>query len=131
MSKNKLPVVICLIGLGCIFSNLAYTAENKLVIHADQGKQQISRYIYGQFIEHMGRCIYDGIWVGEDSPIPNTRGIRNDVVKALKHVRVPIVRWPGGCFADAYHWRDGIGPRQDRPVTINRPKRDFRESNFK
>ncbi|MHC4757080.1 MAG: alpha-N-arabinofuranosidase [Planctomycetota bacterium] len=129
MSKNKLPVAICLIGLGCIFSNLAYTAENKLVIHADQGKQQISRYIYGQFIEHMGRCIYDGIWVGEDSPIPNTRGIRNDVVKALKHVRVPIVRWPGGCFADAYHWRDGIGPREDRPVTINRPKRDFRESN--
>jgi len=129
MSKNKLPIFICLIGLGCIFSNVVHAVDNELVIHADQGEHEISRYIYGHFIEHMGRCIYDGIWVGEDSPIPNTRGIRNDVVKALKHIKVPIVRWPGGCFADTYHWKDGIGPRQDRPITINRPKKDFRENN--
>jgi alpha-N-arabinofuranosidase len=85
--------------------------ENTLVINADDGKQKISRYIYGHFAEHLGRCIYDGIWVGEDSPIPNTRGIRNDIVEALKQIKVPIVRWPGGCFADTYHWKDGIGPR--------------------
>ncbi len=80
---------------------------------------QISRMIYGQFAEHLGRCIYEGVWVGEDSPIPNTRGIRNDVVKALKELKVPVIRWPGGCFADEYHWMDGIGPRKDRPRMYN------------
>jgi alpha-N-arabinofuranosidase len=89
------------------------------VIHADQGKDTISRNIYGQFSEHLGRCIYEGIWVGEDSPIPNTRGIRNDVVAALGKIRVPVLRWPGGCFADEYHWKDGIGPRETRPAIIN------------
>ena len=66
--------------------------------------------IYGQFVEHLGRGVYEGIWVGADSPIPNTRGIRNDVVAALRQIRVPVMRWPGGCFAELYHWRDGIGP---------------------
>jgi alpha-N-arabinofuranosidase len=80
--------------------------ENKLVINADDGKQKISRFIYGHFTEHLGRCIDEGIWVGEDSSIPNTRGIRNDVVEALKRIKVPVVRWPGGCFADEYHWMD-------------------------
>jgi hypothetical protein len=93
--------------------------ESKLVVHADQGKQKISRFIYGHFTEHLGRCIEEGIWVGEDSPIPNTRGIRNDVVEALKHIQVPVVRWPGGCFADEYHWMDGIGPRENRPSMVN------------
>ena len=73
----------------------------------------------GQFSEHLGRGIYDGVWVGEDSNIANTRGIRNDVVAALKAIQVPVIRWPGGCFADEYHWRDGIGPRQKRPVRKN------------
>jgi alpha-N-arabinofuranosidase len=67
---------------------MAYAAENKLVVHADQGEHEISQFIYGHFAEHLGRCIYEGIWVGEDSPIPNTRGIRNDVVKALKRIKV-------------------------------------------
>jgi alpha-N-arabinofuranosidase len=93
--------------------------ENHLTIHADQGKHTISKHIYGHFSEHLGRCIYEGIWVGEDSPIPNTRGIRNDVVAALKQIRVPNLRWPGGCFADEYHWKDGIGPREKRPKIIN------------
>ncbi len=98
----------------------AAATKNKLVIHADQpGAQQISRNIYGQFSEHLGHCVYDGIWVGEDSPIPNTRGIRNDVVEALKKIKVPVLRWPGGCFADEYHWKDGIGPRDKRPAMIN------------
>jgi alpha-N-arabinofuranosidase len=79
----------------------------------------ISRYVYGQFAEHLGTGIYGGLWVGPESTIPNTRGWRNDVVGALKALHVPLVRWPGGCFADQYHWRDGIGPRAHRPVRIN------------
>jgi alpha-N-arabinofuranosidase len=90
-----------------------------IVIHADQPGPKISRDIYGQFAEHLGHGIYDGVWVGEASPIPNTHGFRNDVVAALKDLHVPVVRWPGGCFADEYHWRDGIGPRAARPVTLN------------
>ena len=93
--------------------------KNTLVIHADQGKNTISRNLYGQFSEHLGYCIYGGVWVGEDSPIPNTRGIRNDVVAALKKIEIPVIRWPGGCFADQYHWMDGVGPRDQRPKRIN------------
>ncbi len=88
-------------------------------IRADTSGPIISRYIYGQFSEHLGRSIYDGVWVGENSPIPNTRGIRKDVVAALKAIKVPVVRWPGGCFADEYNWRDGLGPRAKRPVRKN------------
>jgi alpha-N-arabinofuranosidase len=94
-------------------------STNRLVIHADQAGATINRNIYGQFSEHLGRCIYEGIWVGEDSPIPNTRGIRNDVVAALKEIKIPVLRWPGGCFADEYHWKDGLGPRAQRPAMIN------------
>jgi alpha-N-arabinofuranosidase len=92
---------------------------NRLVINADLGRQRISRHIYGHFAEHLGRCIYEGLWVGEDSPIPNTRGIRNDVVEALRKLDMPNLRWPGGCFADTYHWKDGIGPREQRPSIVN------------
>jgi alpha-N-arabinofuranosidase len=95
------------------------TGHNKLVIHADQGKHTINRNIYGHFSEHLGRCVYEGYWVGEDSPIPNVRGIRQDVVEALKKIKIPVLRWPGGCFADEYHWKDGIGPRSQRPSMIN------------
>src|SRR6476660_8037905 len=94
-------------------------SSSKLIIHADQAKDTISRNIYGQFSEHLGHCIYEGIWVGEDSSIPHTRGIRNDVVAALKQIKIPLLRWPGGCFADEYHWRDGIGPRELRPTMVN------------
>jgi len=75
----------------------------------------LERGIYGQFIEHLGRCIYGGIWVGPDSPIPNVRGFRLDVLNAVREIRPPLVRWPGGNFASAYHWEDGIGPREQRP----------------
>lgn len=92
---------------------------NRLTINADQGVHTINRNIYGHFSEHLGRCIYEGFWVGEGSAIPNTRGIRNDVVEALRRIRIPVLRWPGGCFADEYHWRDGIGPRGDRPTMVN------------
>lgn len=93
--------------------------EAALTIRADQPGPIINRNIYGQFTEHLGHCIYGGIWVGEHSPIPNVRGIRSDVVAALRKVRIPVVRWPGGCFADEYHWKDGIGPRDQRPKMIN------------
>lgn len=92
---------------------------NKLIVNADMGTVTISKNIYGHFAEHLGNCIYGGFWVGEDSPIPNTRGIRNDVVEALKEIDPPVIRWPGGCFADYYHWKDGIGPRDQRPSMIN------------
>ena len=91
----------------------------ELTVRADQPKWTIDRHIYGQFAEHLGHGIYGGLWVGEDSPIPNTRGLRKDVVAALKNLKVPVVRWPGGCFADEYHWRAGIGPREQRPVSVN------------
>ncbi len=92
---------------------------NKLTINVDRGSHQISRHIYGHFAEHLGRCIYEGLWVGEDSSIPNIRGWRNDVVAALRALKVPNLRWPGGCFADTYHWLDGIGPREKRPSVVN------------
>ena len=122
MKRNQLTSLFILSSLWII--NLANAAEttptsNKLIIHADQAKNTINRNIYGHFSEHLGRCVYEGIWVGEDSPIPNTRGIRNDVVAALKKMKLPVLRWPGGCFADEYHWKDGIGPREKRPAMIN------------
>ena len=90
-----------------------------LGIRVDGSGPKISRHIYGHFAEHLGHCIYGGIWVGPDSPIPNTRGIRNDVVAALRKMKIPNLRWPGGCFADQYDWRAGIGPREERPRSIN------------
>jgi alpha-N-arabinofuranosidase len=86
-------------------------------VDATQPGPTLNRHLFGQFAEHLGYGIYGGVWVGTDSPIPNTRGIRNDVVAALREIRVPNVRWPGGCFADYYHWRDGVGP--NRAVTLN------------
>jgi alpha-N-arabinofuranosidase len=95
------------------------TTAQKVEMSVDVSKTgaKIDRNLFGQFAEHLGHGIYEGIWVGPDSKIPNTRGIRNDVVAALKAIKVPNVRWPGGCFADEYHWRKGIGPQ--RAVTLN------------
>jgi alpha-L-arabinofuranosidase len=118
--KTLSVTALAAIALGCgaaLAQDVAPAA--RVVIHADKGTNTISRNIYGHFSEHLGRCIYEGIWVGEDSPIPNTRGIRIDVVAALKKIKVPVLRWPGGCFADEYHWKDGIGPRARRPAMIN------------
>jgi alpha-N-arabinofuranosidase len=94
---------------------------NQLVVYVDKGKERIAPEIYGHFAEHLGRCIYEGFWVGEDSDIPNVRGIRTDVVDALKKIKVPVLRWPGGCFADGYHWQDGIGQRDKRLKTLYEP----------
>lgn len=92
---------------------------NSLILNADINKGKINKNIYGHFAEHLGRCIYEGIWVGEDSAIPNVRGIRTDVVEALRNIKIPVLRWPGGCFADEYHWRDGLGPREKRAKIVN------------
>jgi alpha-L-arabinofuranosidase len=119
---KTLPFLITVAGaaaLSLIPARSADAPPTRLVIHADQGQDTINRNIYGHFSEHLGRCVYEGYWVGEDSPIPNVRGIRRDVVEALKRIKTPVLRWPGGCFADEYHWKDGIGPRAKRPSMIN------------
>ena len=94
-------------------------ATLKMTIDQTNRISKINKEIYGHFAEHLGRCIYGGIYVGEDSPIPNIKGFRKDVVEALKAIKVPVVRWPGGCFADTYHWRDGIGPKETRRKIVN------------
>lgn len=91
----------------------------KLSIHTDEKKSKINRNIYGNFSEHLGRCIYNGIYVGENSDIPNVNGMRTDIVEALKAIKLPVLRWPGGCFADEYHWKDGIGPKETRKKMVN------------
>src|SRR5690606_24261623 len=118
MKKRAMSFIGLVVLSACIiFSSNA--DEIKVTIDTSNPGPEIHRNVYGQFMEHLGRGIYEGIWVGEDSKIPNIRGYRKDVVKALKDMQVPLLRWPGGCFADEYHWRNGIGPRDQRPVTIN------------
>ncbi|WP_372775554.1 alpha-N-arabinofuranosidase [Mangrovibacterium sp.] len=114
MNFKRNIVLILLLNL-----TLFISAQNTIIINADLGKEKIDKHIYGHFSEHLGTCIYGGYWVGEDSEVPNTNGIRNDVVDALKEMGIPNLRWPGGCFADEYHWKDGIGPRTERPTMIN------------
>lgn len=95
-------------------------AQNRLILNADQGRDTISRHIYGHFAEHLGRCIYDGFYVGENNPkIGNIGGLRTDIIIALKKMKIANLRWPGGCFADTYHWKDGIGPKDKRPSMTN------------
>jgi len=109
--------IIIPVALGLAIS--AQAADISLTVDPYAGTDTISRMVYGQFAEHLGACVYEGIWVGEDSPIPNTKGYRNDALKALRELKVPVLRWPGGCFADDYHWRDGIGDPAKRPTLIN------------
>ena len=103
-----------------LVSGMTAFAQSKVVLHADEGKTKINKNIYGHFAEHLGHCIYDGFYVGENSTIPNTNGVRNDIIEALKKLKVANLRWPGGCFADTYHWKDGIGPKNKRPSMVNR-----------
>lgn len=112
--------IVCLsIFLSFFILASSQAQNNKIAINADQELSTISRHIYGHFAEHLGEGIYGGVWVGEDSDIPNTNGYRTDVLEALQHLEVPNIRWPGGCYADEYNWRDGIGPMNERPNTIN------------
>lgn len=111
-----LLILVCYISI----STLAHSQAN-LVIQADMGKTVINKNIYGHFAEHLGHCIYDGFYVGEENTkIPNTSGVRNDIIDALKKLKIPLLRWPGGCFADTYHWKDGVGAKDKRPSIVNR-----------
>jgi len=115
MKKMILTATVAL----CFTSSAIADNAVKATVHADQAGEKINKEIYGQFAEHLGSCIYGGLWVGEQSPIPNINGYRRDVFEALKALQIPVLRWPGGCFADEYHWRDGIGPRSKRPSMKN------------
>lgn len=121
----KKVILLLLLGiLPCVL-----TGQNKITLNADLAETQISKHIYGHFAEHLGRCIYDGIYVGENNSISNTAGIRNDVIKALKDLKIPNLRWPGGCFADMYHWKDAIGPKNERNSIENITWGNVREDN--
>jgi alpha-N-arabinofuranosidase len=120
MNFHKIRFVLCICFLLMVSAGPLFTQENvHFLIDASKTGAKIDRNLFGQFAENLGHGLYEGIWVGPDSPIPNTRGIRKDVVTALRVLKVPNVRWPGGCFADQYHWRKGIGPAAQRPATLN------------
>jgi alpha-N-arabinofuranosidase len=111
---KKLLPILCFLFVG------AHAQTNRVVIQTDDANTTISKHIYGHFAEHLGHCIYGGFYVGEkNTVIPNSNGVRNDVIDALKKLKVPNLRWPGGCFADTYHWKDGIGPKESRPKMVN------------
>ncbi len=118
-------------GLALLFAMLPVKAADTIHLSVDASKPgaKINRNLFGQFAENLGNGLYGGIWVGPNSSIPNTRGIRNDVVTALRALKVPNVRWPGGCFADQYHWRNGVGPRDKRPATVNTAWGDVIDTN--
>ena len=107
------------IAVSCVLALPAFAQVKITVQDSAQDQPTIPAEIYGQFSEHLGRCIYEGIWVGKDSDIPNVDGYRTDVLEALRALKVPVLRWPGGCFADEYHWMDGVGPQENRPKLVN------------
>jgi alpha-N-arabinofuranosidase len=113
--------IIVLVSVFLLFSQSIFSQKESVVIVIKNSESApiINKNIYGHFAEHLGRCIYGGFFVGDTSKIPNTNGVRNDVVKALKELKIPNLRWPGGCFADTYHWKDGIGPKENRPTIVN------------
>ena len=112
--KKLMFLVFCMVSVASLRAQV-----NVLQIDAAGGKMKINKNIYGQFAEHLGRCIYDGIWVGKNSSIPNVNGYRKDLLEALQALKIPVLRWPGGCFADTYHWKNGIGPLNERPKVKN------------
>lgn len=117
MERTRMVFLIAFLGaISSVFSQ-----ESPTVVKIQNPTEEtiISKHIYGHFAEHLGRCIYEGFYVGENSPIPNSEGVRNDIIDALKALKIPNLRWPGGCFADTYHWKDGIGPKENRPTIVN------------
>lgn len=118
--KKQTMLRIKIILFGLLFF-LQASSQNQVVLQADLGKTKINKNIYGHFAEHLGNCIYNGIYVGDTNKlIPNTAGVRNDIIEAFKKLKVPLLRWPGGCFADTYQWKDGVGPKNKRPSIVNR-----------
>ena len=119
MIRNKTTNKICLSIFCMLFLGGLTFAQATVKLEAADSSPVINKNIYGHFAEHLGRCIYDGLYVGEQSNIPNTEGVRNDIINALKELKIPNLRWPGGCFADTYHWKDGVGPQSERPTIVN------------
>ena len=118
MLKKSIFSAVCL-SLTLLGSSVLFGQQTTVSLHAEKTGGTISKHIYGHFAEHLGRCIYDGFYVGDSSSIPNTAGVRNDIIAALKNLNIPNLRWPGGCFADRYHWKDGVGPKEKRPSIVN------------
>ena len=116
---KKALLITFLITL-CNQASFAQNETTVVTIKNNADAPTIDKNIYGHFAEHLGRCIYGGFFVGDTSKIPNTKGVRNDIVAALKDLKIPNLRWPGGCFADTYHWKDGIGPQEQRPTIVNK-----------
>ena len=117
MKKNRvLPFVI----LFTLVARISPAQTNTVSLRSWDAKEVINKNIYGHFAEHLGHCIYGGFYVGDTSKIPNIDGVRKDIIEALRKLKVPQLRWPGGCFADTYHWKDGVGPKDKRPVIVNR-----------
>ena len=114
MKHTLLIYVLLVLGI-----QVSAQQKAEVTVRVDKGEYQINKHIYGHFSEHLGRGIYGGLWVGENSSIPNINGVRKDIIDALKQIKIPNLRWPGGCFADEYHWMDGIGPRSERPKMVN------------
>lgn len=110
--------VITLLAVSIVI-NVSVFSQTVTILNSDSLSPKISRHIYGHFAEHLGRNIYGGFYVGDTSKIPNANGVRNDIIAALKKLKIPNLRWPGGCFADTYHWKDGIGPKDKRPKIVN------------
>jgi alpha-L-arabinofuranosidase len=119
MKKSFLILLTVALLSACATKDEKYVGSNQMVLNFDKAEQVINKDVYGHFAEHLGRCVYDGIWVGHDSDIPNYRGYRLDVLEALKNLDIPVLRWPGGCFADTYNWKDGVGPLKQRPTLNN------------
>jgi alpha-N-arabinofuranosidase len=125
MKRRDFLKTVGLSGLGvwgaCVWPSIpeAHAQRTRLSVFLDERLGKINRNIYGQFTEHLGGCVYDAMWVSPDSRVPNINGLRKDTIQALKDIRTPIIRWPGGCFADLYHWCDGVGPREKRPKRWN------------
>ena len=115
MKKKVLTIVLFILSNTLI----SFAEDTKIILHTKQNVGTIHKELYGQFAEHLGTCIYGGLWVGNNSSIPNINGYRKDVLHALQDLKVPVLRWPGGCFADEYHWMDGIGPQDKRPKMQN------------
>lgn len=116
INNKKMRITLLIFSLSL---TLSLFGQNKLSLKTNSSNVKIEKEIYGHFSEHLGTCIYEGIYVGEDAEIPNINGYRTDVIEALKALKVPVLRWPGGCFADTYHWKDGIGPKDERPSIVN------------
>jgi len=116
---NKIVTALFFTAASMLPSVVSAQQKSSITLNRQEKAPVINKHIYGHFAEHLGRCIYDGFYVGADSKIPNTNGVRNDIIAALKDLGIPNLRWPGGCFADTYHWKDGIGPKNERPTIVN------------